>query len=301
MIYDVDKEWDRIDYEVRIANIAYNIKVIRALWKLHYGGYGEKNIAQNENNPRNLYGSLERSQETLRQMELQQNDLKANSLFKWAQRIEKKTGIPGEYLTGQEMIDLSSVGGTGRQHYEVFFEEFSHLDDLIEELKAHENSDVMNKKIKETDISEVKKMNLREMESYVREHSKVLSKQMGDIASDAMQSIGVIKEYNAALDSCLSKLLTEDFEIRLSNNEKLYNLVHYIYRGKISGTGDTVAQLIKILNKKRTKELKDAGEELLYDYIMALREQLKLAEAVYIVASDCNDFKNKKNLKNILK
>lgn len=297
----IDEEWNRIELGVRIENLAYNIKVIRALWKLHYGEYGSKSISENMNNPENLYGSLERSQETLRQIELQNYTLKQKSLFDWARRVEEKTGIPGEYLSGQEMINLSCVGGSGRAGYSDYFEEFSSLNDMIEELKQHEYDGIMKKNIKEKAADSIKKMNLRQLDNYIKKQSIVLNEQIQQLAKKAEQSINVIKEYDKTLDDSLRKLLTEDFEIKLEREEKLYRLVYYIYRGKKSGTGDSLSQLIKILKNKRTKDLRGEGEEMLYKYIVALRDQLKLAESIYIVASDCGDFNNEKNLKNILR
>lgn len=296
----IEEEWNRVEMTERLANLAFNIKVIRASWSLQYPhGYGEKKIAENRNNPENLYGSLERSQETLRQMERQTYKLKKDSLFKWAKHIEEKTGIPGEYLTGQEMIDLCCVGGSGKEEYDKYFDKMADLYDTIEELKSNESNKVMNKNMKLTS-EKAKKMNLREMKIYIDKCSMLLSDQIERLASDAQQSINFIKEYDEKLKECIKKLLSYDFEIKLEKDEKLYRLVYYIFYGKKSGTGDSIAQIIKILKNKRTNELKNAGEELLYRYIMTLREQLKLAESVYIVASDCGDFNNEKNLKNIL-
>lgn len=294
----IDEEWDRIKYEERVQNLAFNIKVIRALWKLKYGDYGKKSIK--ENNPENIYGSLERSQETLRQMELQQHQLKQKKIFDWAKRIEDKTGIPSEYLTGQEMIDLTCVGGSDREKYKEYYEKFTKLNDSIEELKEHEYSDFDAIEIDLT-AEKAKKMNLKEMEIYIKEHGEALDEQINRLASDAQQSINVIKEYNEKLNASLIKLLTNDFELRLEKQEKLYRLIYYIYLGKKSGTGESVAQIIKIMEKKKASDLKGAGEELLYKYIITLRKQLKLAESVYIVESDCKDFNNEKNLKEILR
>lgn len=295
----IDEEWYRIKYEERVQNLAFNIKVIRALWKLKYGDYGKKSIK--ENNPENIYGSLERSQETLRQMELQQHQLKQKKIFDWAKRIEDKTDIPSEYLTGQEMIDLTCVGGSDREKYKEYFEVFSELNDIVEDLRTHEYSKITKMNMKLT-AEKAKKMNLREIEAYVEDKCREKpKKEIKDLVSKAQESINVIKEYNEKLDNCLNKLLTNDFELRLEKQEKLYRLIYYIYLGKKSGTGESVAQIIKIMEKKKASDLKGAGEELLYKYIITLRNQLKLAESVYIVASDCKDFNNEKNLKEILR
>lgn len=295
----IEEEWNRIDSMIRKENLAFNIKVIRAMWILKYGTYGEKSIKNAKDYTESIYSSLERSQETLRQIELQQSNLKQTTLFNWAKKIEDKTDIPGEYLTGQEIIDLTCVDGSTRDEYEEYFIEKTHLNDMIEELKQHESSEVINQNL-EFDVDNSKKMNLREMEHYIEKCDKKIEQQIKDLASDAQQSINFIKEYDERLDESLRKLLTNDFEIRLEKYDKIYRLVYYIYYGKKSGTGNSISQLIKILEKKKATELKNAGEELLYNYIIALRKQLKLAESVYIVASDYKDFKNEKKLKDIL-
>ena len=89
------------------------------------------------------------------------------------------------------------------------------------------------------------------------------------------------------------------FEIRLKNNYNLRKLIYYIYWGESANTGECIVDLIRIMKKKHVKELQDAGEELLFDYINALKEQLHLAQSVYIVASDNGEFCNKRNMKKI--
>ena len=98
----------------------------------------------------------------------------------------------------------------------------------------------------------------------------------------------------------MKKLLVDDFEILLFNKDiKLYGLIFFLYRKKRCGTGNSIMEIIKVLNDKHVGELAEAGEEMLYEYILSLRNQLKLAEATYIVATDEKKMNNKKNYKKL--
>lgn len=295
-----EKEWIRIDEEIRIENIAFNIKLIKALWKLRHGSYGERIIKGNENDPTNLYGTLEKSQEILRQWELHRIDLKMEKIFRWAKMIEEKTDIPGEYLSGQEMIDISFLGGGGPREYEVFWKAEEHLYDLIDELENHERIEIKNKEIN-LDEAKAKRMTLSEIESYLMKLDVTIKNQFLKIISEVELDIKVMKEYDNNLDNALRKLLVDDFETKLFNkNRKLYRLIFFIYRKKKCGTGNSIIELIRVLNDKHVGEMAEVGEEMLYKYILALRNQLKLAEATYIVATDTRKFNNEKNYKKII-
>ena len=293
------REWSRIEIDVRRENIAYNIKIIKTLWKLRHGEFGIRVVKGNENDPTNLFGTLEKSQETLRQWEMQQVVLNRDKMYRWAKKIEQKTDIPGEYLLGQEMINLSDFGGGGHKEYKEFFVEYEHLYDMIDELKNNEMGGVSNKEL-EVDEDKAKRMNLSEIESYMTNLEESVKNEFEEIVSDAMQSITVIKEYNQNIDNTLKKLLVDDFETMLFNRDrKLYRLIFFIYRKKKCGTGESVIELIRVLNDKHCVELERVGEGVLYEYIMVLRKQLKLAEATYMVATDIKKFDNEKHYKKI--
>ena len=294
-----DEEWKKIDEDTRRKNIAYNIKVIRALWKLRYGSYGKRVINRNEHEFNNLFGTLEKSQETLRQWELQQIDLKKDKMFKWARKIEQKTDIPGEYLTGQEAINIVfSNGNSAYEEYEDFFEAYKSLYDLQEELNNKESKDITNKEIDTTE--DVKKMSLSQIESYIKKEEKDIQNEFNKTIDAVKDNIYIIKEYNQKLEKEIRKLLVNDFEIKLFHQDiKLYGLVYFIYRGKKSSIGGSLPELIRALNNKHTKELGEYGESLLYEYIIALRNQLKLAEATYIVCTNMKKFDNTQNYKKL--
>lgn len=294
-----DEEWERIKKGIRRKNIAYNIKVIRALWQLKHGSYGDRVINGNEYNSHNLFGTLEKSQETLRQWELQQIDLKKDKMFKWADTIEKKTDIPGEYLTGQEAINIVfSDGNSACEKYEVFIDLYVSLHDLQEELNNKESKAITNKEIDTTE--DVKKMTLSQIESYIKKLEKDIQNEFKKTINTVKDNICKIKKYNQKLEEELKNLLVDDFENKLFQQDtKLYRLVYFIYRGKKSSIGESLTELIRALNNKHAKELGEYGESLLYEYIISLRNQLKLAEATYIVCSNMKKFDNTKNYKNL--
>ncbi len=70
-------------------------------------------------------------------------------------------------------------------------------------------------------------------------------------------------------------------------------LIYFIkYGKKQDAIGiEKVQNIMRVMEDIRTAQLKDLGEAGLRLYIEALKKHLKLAESVYTVAIDCDDFK----------
>ena len=92
----------------RMEVMAYNMKIIQAIWKYVKHGFGDTQIRGNEYNTKSFYGTFERSRQTIREIVNCEFGYNHKSVDKWAKRIEVKTGIPYVLLTGEEKIVLSN-------------------------------------------------------------------------------------------------------------------------------------------------------------------------------------------------
>ena len=84
------------DTEMLQSVLAYNLMVIKALWKSKWGNFGESTINGNVYDFSSLYRSIEKGKETIRVYIQCRYRYKEKSMCNWAERIEGKTGIPKE-------------------------------------------------------------------------------------------------------------------------------------------------------------------------------------------------------------
>mgnify|MGYP003318857762 CR=1 FL=1 len=98
------------------------------------------------------------------------------------------------------------------------------------------------------------------------------------------------------------KLSSAGFDL-YNKKEKLYCLHFFMNKGR-RFLGDKNLSIIELTNCMKIKNCNDIfaeGESAIYEYIIALREQLKLSEAVYLVNYNLRNFEDEKNFKNIFK
>jgi hypothetical protein len=270
------------DYDMLLQkNLAYNITIIEMIWKvIKSNKLGENVIKGNENDFNNFYGTLERSRQTIREMKnMEFATFKQSRIEKWAKRIEVKTGIPYEYLSGKERIVLGKqFDSTHYQKFEDFLEACDCIDEQLKianEKPVHRSSERIKKYVKE-------KGSAKQIEKFEK------------IISEAESALAEIKVFNDELKKEIKRLSCLETINDFNEDVKLFKLFYFVNNGKryTNASMAAVPDVIKFFEKTRTWQLKDLGKNGLKNYIEALEEHLALARAVYTVAVDCGDFKN---------
>ncbi len=258
--------------------LAYNMKIIQALWKSIKGDFGKNLVRGNENDTNSLYGSFEKSKQSIYEIINAEKDFETDNINKWACRIEKKTGIPKEYLTGKERIKL------GNAFEENFYNQYESY--IICCDKINEYLEEAQKKPVNWSTAKIKKL-------VHDKGSKKVVEIFDEAIKEATKNLELIEKFNKEFEKEIGRV-KEIAPVRgLRENPKRYKLIYFIKYGKkqdIVGI-EKVQDIMRVMEDIRTAQLKDLGEAGLRIYIEALKKHLKLAESVYTVAVDCGDFK----------
>lgn len=258
--------------------LAYNMKIIQALWKSIKGDFGENIVRGNENDIHSLYGSIEKSKQSIYEMINAEKEFEVDKIDKWACRVEKKTGIPKEYLTGKERIKLGS--SFEETFYPLYEDYIIDCDSINEQLK----------KAKEKPVN----WSTAKIKKVVKNCGKSkLIEEFNQLIEDAEKALKRIESFDKAFDEEINKV-KEIAPVRgLRENPKRYKLIYFIrYGKKQDAIGiEKVQDIMRVMEDIRTAQLKDLGEAGLKTYIETLKKHLRLAESVYTVAVDCGDFK----------
>ena len=266
------------DLELWQNQLAYNLMVIKALWKSKWNNYGESGIKGHEYDFSSLYRSIERGKETLRQYIQCNYSYKEKSMCDWANHIEAKTGIPHEYLTGEQRILL----GNDFEHkkYPMYLDYLRKRGDINKLAEvADEMSPVFN-------TSE-------EIKQYAKENlSSEEQKNFFKITKEADATAKVFKLFEFGLAKESGRIMAIDTADLMQQNNRLCRLVYFIRsKKKYDGISiQTIDDMKTAIKKTRTPQLKDLGKNGLKEYIEMLEEHLNLARSVYTVAIDCGDF-----------
>ncbi len=279
------------DLELFQNQLAYNLMVVKALWKSKWNNYGESGIKGHEYDFSSLYRSIEKGKETLRQYILCNYTYKEKSMCGWANRIEAKTGIPHEYLTGEQRIAL----GDQFEHrsypiYTKYLHQKKAINKQIEEANDRysdlEGSPEDKKNLPDFDTTE-------EIKQYVEANfSPKEQEEFYEHIKGIDTTAKLFTCFTSGLARESARIMTIDTAALMQQNDRLCKLVYFIrFRKKYDGTSILTMDDMKTAIKKiRTPQLKDLGKEGLREYIKMLEEHLNLARSVYTVAIDCGDF-----------
>lgn len=267
------------DTEEKQKMLAYNMKVIHAIWKYQKHGFGEMKIKGHEYDINSFYGTFEKSRQTIREIINSEYNYSEKKVKRWADKIEGKTGIPHKFLTGEARIILT-------KEYEInIYQQYQEFVDCCEFI----NTQVEKAKEKPYYNSKERIKKLIKSKGNTQQQEKFNS-----IIEIAESAIVTMQQFEDALSKEIAKLIKiegySDFE-----DVGTYKIFHFIKYGKPFDAVSvvTIDNIIDVFKKTRTRELKKLGQQGLEIYIKELQEQLKLAEAVYTVAVDCGDFKLK--------
>ncbi len=273
----MSKEKKYMTHETKMV-FAYNMKIIETLWKDIKGDLGRNIVRGNENDTNSLYGSLEKSKQTIYEIINAEKDFEVDKINEWACLIEKKTGIPKEYLTGKERIKL---GESFEQDYYSTYEDYIACCDTINEFLS-----IAKEKPVNWSAAKIKKL-------VHKTKSKKDVEEFDKANKEATKTLEIIETFNEELKKEIDRV-KEIAPVRgLRENPKRYKLIYFIkYGKKQDAIGiEKVQDIMRVMEDIRTAQLKDLGEAGLRLYIETLKKHLKLAESVYTVAVDCGNFK----------
>lgn len=273
-------EKDRIQ-ELR-NRLAYNLRIIKALWKSKWGNYGESAIGGNLYDFSSLYRSIEKGKETVRLYILCEYNYKEKSMLNWAYRIEAKTGIPHEYLVGEKKIILGEQ--FEEKDYPFYMSYLSKIESIYRQIeKADELTEDTKNRLSHGEIKRI----------IETEYSQDEQKEFNESTKDIDATIALLKMFELRLRKEADRIMSIDTADLMQQNEMLCKLVYFIrHRQKYDGISIRTIDDMKIAIKRtRTFQLKQLGKKALKEYIDMLEEHLNLARSVYTVAMDCGDFK----------
>lgn len=256
---------------------AYNMRVIQAIWKRQKHDFGAMEVTNNKYNINSFYGTFEKSRQTLREMVNCEYNYSEKSVSKWAHKIEGKTGIPYKFLTGEEKIYFS------KDYEDKVYPQYQKYIECCEEI----NSQLVRAKEHPCHYSMARIKKIVEKNGNEKQKEK-----FKDMISRAESAIDFMKQFEDKLNEEIDRMLKTNGYSEF-DDVGTYKLFHFIKYGKPYDAASvvTIDNIIEIFKKTRTFELKNLGQQGLKEYITELQKQLKLAEAVYVVAVDCGDFK----------
>lgn len=195
-------------------------------------------------------------------------------MTKWAEGVEKKTGIPREYLNGKERIRL------GREFEKTVYPKYkdyiASCDDINEILEKEQ------RRRKRVDYSKSKIKTISEGNSIdeIVNSPEVISK-----AKDALE---IVAGFDLGLSQEIDRIKTMDTSKWIQENKKFYQLLYFIKYGRKHDAIDVITLTDVMAVAKRTKgvEFMELGEQGLQGYIKVMESHLNLAKSVYTVAVD---------------
>ena len=259
-------------------NRALNFRIIQTAWKMQKGEYGVNDIAKHKNDFDNLYGSLEKSRQSIRMISRMEGQWSKATVEKWAEKVSDKTGIPKKYLTGEELIVIDE------EWAEIIVDKFEDFVEACDEIND------IRKKAKDEDgkIRQIK-MSLTSLKKLVIEEK---GKEEGEkLLKKAEEATIIYNEFEANLKHGISKMLG----LRNFNtiaDKDVVRVFYFIKTGKHYDKTSIarIPEIIDAMSNVHTDELVKLGEQALDNYIEKLECQLQLAKAVRTVAKDTKTF-----------
>ena len=259
--------------EQRMANRAFNIWVIKMIWKVVKGEFGEP-VVSGEFDPNNMYKSLKLSKEKMRQIEHRASStFNYDGVIKHASDVRLKTGIPIEYLTGEKIIKLPEFDYDEKAILETYYDK-----DYYDEKKENIRENLGGKSKEEIKWLAEKAKRLEE------KHRKQMMAQIEELNTLRKK----IKEYNEKLKKAVLNLCGMNIgDIR---DKGLYSLMHFIKYGKKCDEHSlvTVNDLIKVMGSMGYQKLCQEGTDTLNTYYEELKRQAKIVDAVRVIREEKN-------------
>lgn len=264
-------------------NMAYNMKIIQAIWKCEKGDFGEEKINGNEYNTSSFYGIFEKSRQTVRdiiymeylndaELNLDGNTNRYSRVIKWAKKLERKMGVSADIFMGKKRICLSNK--FDRESMNKYLDYVNQCADINDFCIKIRNSPVnlAPDRIKKITETEETQENIDEFK-------------------EAEAALYNIKKFDDELANEITRLSKRDGYTEYDDVET-YKLFHFIKYGKPYDAASivTIDNVIEMFNKTRAPQLKSLGKNKLKEYIEAMKKQISIAEAVYTIWEDIGNF-----------
>lgn len=262
---------------VYIEQRAYNYMLIMKMWKKLYGSYGKNLVKNNKFDFDSLYAVLERSKDTLKSIVKGDYTYDATAVEKNALSVEKKTGIPKGYLTGEELIILPSIKDSNT--IIEYMGERQSVDDLREEI-----SNILDRKIRDKELQAI-------MQGKGEVPAQVKKEIDARISQEKETKLNV-DAFDKKLDTAIKQFLSDEWN-PLIQDEKLNCLRFFLVNKKRidSINVQNIRDVMDMMKRTRTWQLMDI-KSVLKEYIAVLEEHTCLVKAVYKVAQDTGDIED---------
>lgn len=260
-----------LDIYEKQFNMSLNLKLIKELWKKENGELGENRIDGNEYNFSNIYGTLERSKDTLKNIIIGEWVYDETKVDKWAERISAKTGIAKEFLTGEKLIVISDTyNKTVVEEYRKFRTECDEIDDMLEKAKD---------KPLHWSPSRIK--------AFIKKQNESIQKRFEEEVKMAETAICLADIVSNNLKEEVEKILKTNLD--MIKDIQIYKLI-YLIKEKQRYDEQGATEVINIIRNLHTPQLRMIGKDGLENYISVLEEHLGLVKSVYTVCRDLKEF-----------
>lgn len=278
------RDMDQTDYTPQ-ENLSLNLRFIRELWKAEKTelGDGDGSFKDKEPDFNNMYETLELHRSEFLKRIFTEYDYKENIINKWAERISAKTGICEDYLTGKKKIFIND------KYIEKVESAFSKFDNERDKIGDFLDGARKNPLYWST----------KRIKNYIKKQSGKDQAKFNKYIKDAEEMLNALDELDNTIREEAVNLKKKDLAcIKKEYKDEVYRLVYFIRENKKCGEMG-VKEIIEIMDKIHTPQIKLLGKEGIENYIKVLEKQLDLVKSVYTVCIDLKEFeKNKKNKNN---
>lgn len=272
------QDMDQTDYALQ-ENLSLNLRFIRELWKAEKTelGDGDGSLKDKKQNFNNMYGILELHRSEFQKRIFSEYDYKENIINKWAKRISAKTGICEDYLTGKKKIFINDkYSEKVERAFGKFDDEYDKMGNILD--KARKNPLYWSTK---------------RMKNYIKKQSEEKQDNFKKYIGDAEEMLNALAELDNTIQEEAVNLKKKDLAcIKKEYNDEVYRLVYFIRENKKCGEMG-VKEIIEIMDKIHTLQIKLLGKEGIENYIKVLEKQLDLVKSVYTVCIDLKEFEKK--------
>lgn len=256
-------------------NRALNFRIIQTAWKIQKGEYGVNDIGKHKNDFNNLYGSLEKSRQSIRMISTMEGKWSKETVEKWADKVCKKTGIPKKYLTGEELIIVNEEWA---ENVVNNFLKFIEVCDRINKIREYA-------KVKPLKIS------LSNLKKEIEIKKKDGNDKDKEIIKNGEKLLEKYQEFEISFNEGIRKILQLNNFNTIADKD-VVRVFYFIKTGKHYDKTSIarIPEIIDAMSNVHTDELVKLGEQALDNYIEKLECQLQLAKAVRTVAKDTKTF-----------
>lgn len=253
------------------ANRVYNLWIMKKLWQRKRKKLCDTSLGIDD--PNSFYKFVNMSKETLRKILNFDTDYDIIKIKKHANEFEERTGVPHEYLTGEEYIKLPKL-----EAFENDIESFM----LYGEKKRDINTEIEEVQKEGRNLTLYVKNELERLEKHKEKDAKAYEKAYEEAVKIRIKS----EAYTSAVEKSLSELCMLQ-RIEDVKDKFLFRLMYYItYNTKYEEIG--VDRIIEYMNNMDADKLSVLSDEMLAKYMATLYEQVEIVRDAKIIKKMTN-------------